>query len=74
MAKSFSEVKFALQDVLMDKVGISAAVHVDKIDAAKDKTALTATVTGIISALDAAKKGDAAKALATSWASLRQGL
>lgn len=74
MAKSFSEVKFALQDILMDKVGLSAATHVDKIDAAKDKATLSTTVTSIVASLEAAKKGDAAKAVATAWASLRLGL
>ena len=69
--KSLSEVKFALQDALIEKGGLSAASHVDAIDRTMDKEALGAAVAKAVSALEAGKKPDAAKALSALWSKLR---
>ena len=69
--KSISEVKFALQNLLMDKLGLGAQTHMNTIDDTKDKASLAAAVTKITTALDASKKADASKALTTLWTNLR---
>lgn len=71
MAHSISEAKFALQDLLMNHLGLSAAAHVDALDAAQDKAALALAVSRVLGALEASKKPAVAKALSASWAGLR---
>ena len=69
--KSFSEVKYALQDLLMDKLGLGAQTHIDAIDSAKEKNGLTAAVTKIITNLESNKKNEASKSLTILWTNLK---
>lgn len=65
---SLSEAKFQIQQLLMDHLGLSASVHMDTVDAAKDRDDLGRICGEITKKLEASKKGPAAQALSKLWA------
>jgi hypothetical protein len=65
---SLSEAKFQIQQLLMDQLGLSASVHMDSVDKAKNRDELGTICTEICKKLDAAKKNGASQALSKLWA------